>query len=245
MAKIISTVEARMGSSRLPGKTLAPICGEPMLKLLIERLKRIPMIDEVVIATTTEPEDKKIEALAVESGVKCYRGSSDDVLSRVLQAALSQKADLIVEMTGDNPLLDPGVVEDVIKLFLSGDYDYVCNFLDRTFPRGLDTQIFPTRLLAEVDRITQNPLDREHVSLYIYEHPERYRLGNLSAPPKLHRPELRLTVDTGEDLSLVREIYGRLYRKKPDFSIQDVIALLDANPELLKINQHILQKPVS
>ena len=145
-------------------------------------------------------------------------------------------------MTGDCPLLDPAVVDQVISLFLSGDYDYVSNILERTYPRGLDTQVFSTTVLAEVSEITQHPADRENVSLYIYEHPERYQLGNLVAPEEIRRPDLRLTVDTNEDLALVREIYGRLYPRKPDFSTRDVVELLNAQPELVTINAHVRQK---
>lgn len=233
-----------MGSTRLPGKTLAPIIVYPMLELLVERLKRVQQIDQIVIATTTKPEDNAIEELAHRLEVGCFRGSSEDVLDRVLQAAQKFQADLIVEMTGDCPLLDPEVVDRVVSLFLSDNYDYVSNTIKRTYPRGLDTQVFPTKVLAEVAEITQEPADRENVSLYIYEHPERYRLGNLVAPPEIHRPDLRLTVDTKEDLGLVREIYERLYPDNPDFSIYDVVKLLNAHPELVTLNADIRQKTV-
>jgi len=242
--RIVSTVEARMGSTRLPGKTLAPIMGRPMLDLLIERLSQSKQIDQIVVATTTESEDDRIEKLCRDLQVGCFRGSSEDVLDRVLRAAREFGASLIVEMTGDCPLLDPAVVEQVISLFLSGDYDYVSNIRERTYPRGLDTQVFSTVVLAEVSEITQDPADRENVSLYIYEHPERYRLGNLVAPQEIRRPDLRLTVDTTEDLALVREIYERLYPRKPDFSTRDVVELLNAHPELVTTNAHVRQKLV-
>lgn len=241
--KIVSTIEARMGSTRLPGKTLAPIIGRPMLELLVERLKRVKQIDEIVVATTVKPEDDVIEELANRLEVGCFRGSSEDVLERVLKAAQKFQADLIVEMTGDCPLLDVEIVEQVVSLFLSGNYDYVSNTLKRTYPRGLDTQVFPTWVLAEVAEITQRPADRENVSLYIYEHPEQYKLGNLVAPSEIYWPDLRLTVDTKEDLALVCEIYERIYPEKPYFSLQDVVKLLNTHPELIS-NAHIQQKPV-
>src|SRR6266511_3391616 len=140
--KIVSTIEARMGSRRLPGKTLAPIMGRPTLELLVERLRRAKQVDEVVVATTTEPEDDSIEELCRQLQVGCFRGSSEDVLDRVLRAAQEFRASLIVEMTGDCPLLDPAVVDDVISLYLSAKYDYVSNIVERTYPRGLDTQVF-------------------------------------------------------------------------------------------------------
>ena len=215
-----------------------------MLELLIERLRRAVRVDQVVVATTDRPADDVIEQLARRLGVNCFRGSSDDVLDRVLRAAQAHKADLIVEMTGDCPLLDPGIVDRTIELFLSGRYDYVSNIVERTFPRGLDTQVFPVKVLAEVAQVTNDPADRENVSLYIYEHPERYKLGNLSAPPELSRADLRLTVDTKDDLALITEIYQRLYPRKPDFTIYDVIRLLNENPELTKLNERIQQKAV-
>lgn len=242
--RIVSTVEARMGSTRLPGKTMAPILGRPMLELLTERLRRAKRIHQIVVSTTDQAADDVIEELAHRLGVGCFRGSCDDVLDRVLRAAHTYQADLIVEMTADCPLLDSTVVDEVIDLFMSGTYDYVSNVLERTYPRGLDTQVFPTRLLAEVAELTQDPVDRENVALYVYERPDQYRLSNLVAPPEIRRPDLRLTVDTQEDLTLVREIYQRLYPEKPDFSIRDVVRLLDEHPELTQINAHVSQKPI-
>jgi spore coat polysaccharide biosynthesis protein SpsF len=239
----MSTIEARMASSRLPGKTLAPIIGRPMLELLIERLKRSKHIEQIVVATTTNREDLAIRQLAEHLNVGCYRGSSENVLDRVWRAAQTYEADLIVEITGDCPLIDPDVVDKVIDIFLSGDYDYVSNILERTYPLGLDTQVFPVKVLAEVAELTEDPFDREHVSLYIYEHPERYRLGNLVAEGEIRRPDLRLTVDTHEDLALISEIYKRLYPQTPDFSIYDVVRLLNQYSELTEINAQIIQKP--
>ena len=242
--KVVATIEARMGSSRLPGKTLAPILGRPMLELLVERLKRCRLVDQIVIATTYDPADQIIEELARRLQIGCFRGSVDNVLQRVLQAAQSHSADLIVETTGDNPLIDPEIVDQLVTLFLSGAYDYVSNDLQETFPDGLNAKLFLTKTLADVDELTQDPLDQEHVSLYIYEHPERYRLGNLAAPPDLHRPDIRLTVDTAEDLALVSRIFESLYPQNPEFSARDIVRLLDKCSEWLGINRHIQQKPV-
>ena len=242
--RIVSTIEARIGSTRLPEKTRKEIVGKPMLELLIERLKRARKIDEIVVATTTEPEDKVITELAERVGVKWFRGSSEDVLDRVLQAAKAYKADIIVEMTGDNPLLDPELVDEAISLYLKGNYDYVSNAIKETYPDGLNVQVFSVKVLDEVARITNDPADRENVSLYIYEHPEKYWLYNMGAPPEYHHPEYRWTVDTEEDFRFVKAIYENLYYKKPDFSLADIMQLLKEKPELLKINTHIKQKPV-
>ncbi len=242
--KIVATIEARMDSSRLPGKILKEVYGKPMLERLVERVRRAKLIDEIVVATTTAPNDQATVEACQKMGVKCFRGSSEDVLDRVLKAAQTHKADLIVELTGDCPLLDPEIIDSVISRYLENGYDYVSNVIERTFPRGMDTQVFSVKVLERVNRLTQDPVDHEHVSLYIYEHPETFQLGNVAAPAELRRPELRLTVDTQEDLMLVREIYSRLYPAKPVFSLKDVIHLLDAELELKDINAHIQQKRV-
>ncbi len=242
--KIVSTIEARMGSTRLPGKTMKEIVGKPMLELLIERLKRTKRIDEIVVATTTEPEDRVIAELAERIGVKCFRGSSEDVLDRVLRAAKTYQGDIIVEMTGDCPLLDPVLVDRIINIYLENTYDYVSNAIKRTYPRGLDTQVFSVNVLNEVSKLTNDPADRENVSLYIYEHPERYRLYNVEAPPEYRHPGYRWTVDSKEDFQFVKEVYENLYYKNPDFLAADIMKLLKEKPDLCEINAYIKQKPV-
>ncbi len=242
--KIIATIEARMDSSRLPGKILKDILGRPMLELLVERVRRSQFIQDVVVATTVAPNDETTVKACEKMRVKCFRGSSEDVLDRVLKAAQAHQADLLVELTGDCPLIDPVIIDSVIQHFLENNYDYVSNVLERTFPRGMDTQIFPVRVLEEVDRLTQAPADRENVSLYIYEHPERYRLGNVAALGELHRPDLRLTVDMPEDYALIKAIYENLYPKNPRFLLGDVIRLLEENPGLKAMNAHVRQKKV-
>lgn len=240
--KIIATIEARMTSSRLPGKVLKPILGRPILELLIDRLRLAHRLNDVVVATTTNPADDAIEALARRLGVGCYRGSEHDVLDRVLKAAKSANADVIVEVTGDCPLVDPGVVDQLVDCYLRNRFDYVANTLQRTFPRGLDTQVFSTCTLEEVFRLTQDPADREHVSLYIYEHPERFSLHNVqSGLPEKHWQH-RLTVDTPEDFALIETIFERLYPQNPAFTLHDVIDLLEREPELTEINQEIRQR---
>ena len=242
--KIVGTIQARMGSSRLPGKTLAPILGRPMLERMIERLRRIPQLDEIVIATTDQPRDAAIAELARWLEVGCSRGSSDDVLDRVLNAARAHQADVIVEFTGDCPLIDPDISLQVIDHYLEYDFDYVSNTIQRdNYTRGLDTQVFATDVLAQVATLTNDPADHEHVSLYIYEHPERFKLG-CYLPPVMQRPDLRLTVDVDEDLELVRGIYERLYPENPNFTFEQVVELIKNEPTLRALNAHVRQKPV-
>ena len=231
-----------MGSSRFPGKTLAPLYGRPMLERMIERLRRADRVDQIVVATTVDPDDDAIEELCRSLNVGCFRGSIDDVLSRVLRAAIAFDAELIVEMCGDCPLADPAVIDDAVNTFINGSYDYVSTFLEPGYPVGVNAQVFPTSVLAEVASLTDDPNDREHVSLYIYEHPQKYRLHHLAPSAQMNRPDVRLTVDTMEDLALIERIFERLYPVKPAFDTRDVIALLDREPELLEVNAHVVQK---
>jgi spore coat polysaccharide biosynthesis protein SpsF len=242
--KIVATIEARMTSSRLPGKILRPILGKPTLELLIERLSRVKQIDKIVVATTSNSTDDIVEELTRRLGIGCYRGSEDDVLDRVLNAAQHYKAGIIVEITGDCPLIDPHVIDQLIEIYMSNSYAYVSNTLKQTYPNGLDTQVFSVKTLEEVARLTQDPADHEHVSLYIYEHPERYALFNLESGLPERYCDLRLTVDTIEDFELIRSIYEELYPENPNFSLGNILDLLDRKPELITINKHIQQKKV-
>lgn len=241
---IVAIIEARMGSSRLPGKVLQPILGKPSLELLIERLQRSQYIEQIIVATSVNPADEVLATLARRLQVGCFRGSEADVLDRVLQAAQSVHAAVIVEITGDCPLIDPHVIDQSIEVYLANDYDFVSNNLRRTYPRGLDVDIFATQILEEVAELTQDPEDREHVSLYIYEHPERYKLHNVESGLPSKFWDLRLTLDTPEDLALIRSIYESLYPVNPEFTLTDVLCLLDQCPELLELNRHIPQKKV-
>lgn len=240
----VITIEARMSSTRLPGKVLMPILGRPMLALMIERLSRVRLADMIVVATTDNPADDPIVELARRLNVAWFRGSEMDVLDRVLQSARQIKADLIVETTGDCPLIDPETIDRVIKTFLENSPDYCSNTLKRTYPRGLDVQVFPLSVLGKVAQLAHDPIDREHVSLYIYQHPEQFRLLNVASDLPPHIGELRLTVNTAEDLELIKGIYEALYPTRPAFHLKDVLDLLDRWPELVGINRHIKQRPV-
>jgi len=237
-------IQSRMGSSRFPGKTLAPILGRALLARLIERLWQVAALDQIIVATTIEPEDDAIEALAREVGAGCYRGSVDDVLLRVLEAGQAHGVELMVEICGDCPLIDPGTVMAVIDLFHSGPFDYASNILCEGYPRGLDTQVYPTRVLEDVARRTNDRTDHEHVSLFIYEHPEIYSLARLETPAHIREKHLRLTVDTPDDLVMVEAIYAGLYPEDPAFDIEAIVRFLDQHPEVRDINAHIQQKPV-
>lgn len=233
--KTIVTIEARMGSSRLPGKVLKEVCGKPVLQHLVERLRRCRLPDEIVVASTVNPLDDAIEALCGRIGVACFRGSEADILDRLIQAARSRGAELIAQTTGDCPLLDPEIVDRGIGLFRASEVDYVSNRLERTWPCGQDVQVFPLAVLERVAARTQDPVDREHGSYYIYTHPREFTMKNFQAPD-LRCPAKRWVLDYPEDLEFMREIYGRLYPQKPDFDTYDVLALLEKHPDIEALN---------
>jgi spore coat polysaccharide biosynthesis protein SpsF len=242
--KTAAIIEARMTSTRLPGKVLLPVLGRPLLDHLIERLRRAGTLDQIIVATTTNATDDPVEALTRDLGCGCFRGSEGDVLDRVLSAAHRFGVDLIAEITGDCPLMDPAIVDTLVGTFRLNRYDYVSNVIERTYPRGMDAQVFPTEVLDAVARLTDDPVDHEHVSLYIYNHPERFSLHNVGSglPSRYH--DLRLTVDTKEDFQLIRTIFEELYPEKPDFSLRDILDLFDRRPGLAEINRHVQQKQV-
>lgn len=243
--KIVATIEARMNSTRFPGKTMKEILGKPMLQLLIERVKNSNLIDEIIVATSKSMTDDVIEKLAIKMNVNCFRGSEEDVLSRVLFAAKSSNAELIVELWGDNPLIDSAILDDLIRFYLKNNYDCVGTVLpnsDKNYPIGISALIFSTRILDEVDKITQAPDDRENVSNYIYEHPEKYKIGPFPCPDELNYPNYRLTVDEQSDFEVIKIIFEKLYPSNPKFTAVDAIKFLNSNPQILEINKNIIQK---
>ena len=235
--KIISTIEARMTSSRLPGKVVKEIMGRPALELLIERLRSVKEIQEIVVATTINKTDDVIEELCRRLKVKCFRGSENDVLGRVCGAVQSVSGDIIIEITGDCPLVDPDIIRTCLKLYLEGQCDYLSNgSLKRTFPDGLDVQVFSAKALEEINRLSSDPVDREHVTHYFYTHPEQFRLKNYEANDELCWPELAITLDTPEDLRLITAIFEALYPSNRLFSAYDIVRYLKANPDLVTMN---------
>lgn len=242
MARVVAVVQARMGSTRLSGKTMGDLAGKPVLQHVVERLSRAHRIDEVVVATTTSPNDEPILELAKQLGVPAFRGSEEDVLSRYLLAARESRADVVVRVTGDCPLIDPDLSDDVVEAYFLENADYASNWLVRKFPRGADTEAFSTESLVLVDKKAKEPYEREHATPYYYYHPEEFRLASVEATGELRRPDLRLCVDTDEDFRLMNEVFDRLGGGGNDFSMLEVVRLLDRAPELAAINAHVKQK---
>lgn len=238
--RAVIIVQARMTSTRLPGKVLLPLAGEPMLTRLVERLRRVRRVDEIVIATTTNATDDPIATLCAQLGVACHRGSEHDVLSRYADAARLHAADVVVRITSDCPLIDPALVDQLIATFEEGGSDYITNMQPPTWPYGMAVEVFSAAALAQAHAEATQESEREHVTPFIYWHPGRYRIRNVSSPQDLSAQ--RWTVDTAEDYELVRRLFEALYPVRPQFALADVLATLDAHPDWMRINQHIEQK---
>ncbi|MGV8081453.1 MAG: cytidylyltransferase domain-containing protein [Syntrophales bacterium] len=240
--KIVATIEARMTSSRLPGKVLLPADGKPMLKHLVDRLRQVKSICSIVLATTVNSADDCLEVFAKEEAIASFRGSEDDVMARVIDAADSVSADIVVEITGDCPVIDPLLVEQTIQMFLHNRCDFASNSLIRSYPDGMDTQVFTLETLKRSAALTTDQLDREHVTLHICNHPELFRHVYLIASPDLHWPELGLTLDERKDYELLKKLIEHFGSPNPYFSCRDIIALLRSRPEWVAINREVLRK---
>lgn len=240
--KTVIIVQARMTSTRLPGKVLKQVLGKPLLEYQLERLRQVKLADEIVIATTTNHTDEPIVELCNSLSFPYFRGSEDDVLSRYYGGATAHQAELVVRVTSDCPLIDPQVIDMVIDYYLQNQfhYDYVSNGLERTYPRGMDTEVFSFSVLQEAFREATAQPDREHVTPFIYRHPERYALGHVfySEDCSHHR----WTIDTPQDFELIQKIIEALYPNQPNFTLEDCLRLLQEQPEWYLINSHIEQK---
>lgn len=219
---------------------MADLAGHPSLWHIIERLKCATRLDGIVVATTTDPSDDVIRACAESAGVPCFSGSADDVLDRTLRAARSVGAATIVTVTGDCPLVDPAVVDKVVAAYVGRAPDYASNRLfGYKYPIGLDVEAFTTASLEHVDRVAVEPRDREHVTLYYYEHPDEFDLLGIEPEADQRRPTLRLTLDTADDYRLIRAVYDHFWPRP--FGLDDVLAFLDEHPELAAVNADVRQ----
>jgi spore coat polysaccharide biosynthesis protein SpsF len=241
--RTVAVIQAHMGSSRLPGKVLMEIAGKTMLDRVISRTQLCQYIDEVVVATSTLPIDDAIVRACEKMDVHVSRGSDPDVLDRFTQAARAQSADVCVRITSDCPLIDPEVSDHIISRFLKADppVDYASNKIPQSYPRGLDTEVFTISALESAHQQATERYQRAHVTVYIYQHPEQFRL--LSIISDADRADWRWTVDTREDLEFVTQIYDRL-GAAGKFGWRDVIAHLEREPMMHRINQEITQKSV-
>ncbi len=243
MSKIGCIIQARMGSTRLPGKVMKDLEGEPVLYHVIERVKQSKLIDEIIIATTTHERDDVIVEEAKRNEVKCFRGSEENVLSRYYHSADKNDIETIVRITSDCPLIDPEIMDEIIEFYLGHDYKLVTNagsdLEKRTYPRGMDTEVFSFKLIEEAFKNATEKYEKEHVTPYIYENHE-YEIYYYKNETDLS--EYRLTLDTKEDFDLIKKIYDELYRGKHDFYLEEIVKKLKEEPSLKKINKNIEQK---
>ncbi|MDO8487488.1 MAG: glycosyltransferase family protein [Candidatus Curtissbacteria bacterium] len=240
--KVVASIEARMTSTRLPGKVLLPCVGKPILELLVERVKRSKVIHKIVVATTENRTDDVIVECAKKLGIGYFRGSEEDVVSRVTKAMTAENADIVVQLTGDNPLLDPQIIDRMVKIYLANDIDYISNKLVRSYPIGLDVQVASLDVLRESLMIAKDKPQHEHLFLSVYENPKKFKLFNLLSEPELCRPDLRWTMDTEQDYEFICAIYKHFYMKNKNFTSLDVIKYLDTHPEIAAINKNVVQR---
>ena len=238
---MIAIIQARMSSTRLPGKILLTVLGKPLLEYQIERLRRVRKLDDLVLATTHNPCDDQLVDLCRAWGLNCFRGEEDDVLDRYYHAAREYEADFVVRVTSDCPLIDPAVVDRVIEVYCenASDCDYVANTLERTYPRGMDCEVFSMAALERAYEAATGG-EREHVTEHMYRRPDEFRLMGVkySSDQSAHR----WTVDTREDFELVRRMLEALCPNHPQFDLEDCLELIAGHPEWAEINQHIKQK---
>jgi spore coat polysaccharide biosynthesis protein SpsF len=240
---VVAIIQARMAAQRLPGKVLMEIAGKPMLEHVLARVKRARTVRKVVVATTTDGSDDVVEAFCLANGWDCYRGSMTDVLDRYYQAALQCKADVVVRITADCPLTDPTLIDEVVKELLSRKVDFAANRLpppfQRTYPVGLDVEAARFKALERAWQKAKEKFEREHVMPYLYEKEGRFRIFVLNCQQNLG--SMRWTVDTPEDLELVRRIFAHFQPRK-DFSWLEVLDLFRQEPQLASINSSINPK---
>lgn len=233
-SQIVVVLQARFSSARLPGKVLMPLLGEPMLFRQIERVRRSRLIDRLIVATSQDVSDDRLAEMCRERQIDCFRGDLNDVLDRFYRAAAPHAPLHVVRLTGDCPLADPELIDKVIGFHLEGGFDYSSNTIRPTFPDGLDVEICRFAVLEQAWMEANLPSQREHVTPFMYQQPERFRLGGFTNVSDLSR--LRWTVDEADDFELVAMIYDALYPHNPGFTTAEIVAYLDANPELVMIN---------
>jgi spore coat polysaccharide biosynthesis protein SpsF len=239
----VAVVQARMTSTRLPGKVMMPVLGKPLLGYELERIARAGSISRIVVATTRNGTDDVVERYVSSLGFGVYRGSEDDVLGRYREAAAAFGASVVARLTADCPLIDPAVIDHVVNAFFDDESapDYASNVLGRrTYPRGLDTEVFTAKALEKSWKEAELPSEREHVTPYMYNHPEIFKLKGIynGTDLSIHR----WTVDTKEDFTLIKLILEALYPSNSAFSLENIVNLMDSNSSLFDVNSHIRQK---
>ena len=238
--KILTVIQARRGSSRLPDKIFLPFSGKPLIYRIYERVKSAQTLMETVIATTTEEDDDKVEMFCSDNGISCFRGHPTDLLDRHYKAGINFKADIVVKIPSDCPLICPDVIDRVLEYYFSNEnnFDYVSNLHPATYPDGHDVEVIPLNILEAAWKEAEKDFEREHTTPFIWENPERFRIGNAEWETGLDfSMSHRMTIDYTEDYEFIKKIYEELYDEDHIFKLCDIMLLLDRKPELKKINE--------
>lgn len=231
-------IQARCGSTRFPNKVFADIDGKPLLWHVVDRLKYAKMIDDIIIATTTNSKDNAIEKWCKKRGVRCFRGSEDDVLNRYYSASVAFPSDIIVRVTADDPFKEPSVIDKVIKKLCDEHLDLVTNNFPPSYPEGLDCEAFTFKVLETMEKITQDTFEREHVTQYAYHNPDKFKIGNVVSEQKLS--SYRWTIDNQDDYDMVKAIYAkRSLGAKEILLMDEILEILKVNPEIALINSQV------
>ena len=247
--KIIAVIQARMGSTRFPGKVLQPILDKPMLWYIVERLQFISGIEKIIVATSDKKTDDPIAQFCESEGIDYFRGSETDVLDRFYQASKNENPEAVIRITGDCPLIDPNLIKRLLLQFIdSSNLDHIGlatgagvandDFNKGRFPDGLDAEVIRFKALEYAWLEAKNPLEREHVTPFIWKHPDRFQLGCLTSDKDYS--SMRWTVDRTEDFELIKDIYNALYEKNPCFGLEDILTYLENTPEIMEKNAHFL-----
>ena len=234
----VAIVQARMGSTRLPGKVLLDLEGEPMVIRQLHRLQRAQTPDRIVVATTIDAIDDVLAETVAAAGFEVVRGPVEDVLQRYVLAIEQTNADVVIRLTADCPLASPAVIDSVVARFHESDADYVSNTMTPTYPDGLDVEVVAAPILREVATASTDSAEREHVTLGVYRHPDTYRIENFADPLGRDNSQLRWTVDSQEDFDFVSQVYRGLLPSQPEFEYDDVLAWLEAHPEMNRTESH-------
>ncbi len=238
MKKIVTVIQARTGSTRLPGKVTKEVLGKPLLMRMIERVQASVLKGSLVIATTTDKEDDPIEDICADNRILCYRGSTLDLLDRHYQAGKWLEAGAVVKIPSDCPLIDPQVIDKVLQYYIDNNYDYVSNLHPATYPDGNDVEVMTFNALETAWKEADKNFEREHTTPYIWEHPEKFSIGNVVWETGLDfSMSHRFTIDYAEDFIFIKTIYESLYPVKPNFGLQDILDLLKARPDIAAINE--------
>jgi spore coat polysaccharide biosynthesis protein SpsF len=238
---IVAIIQARMGSTRLPNKTLELIEGKPLLQHVIERIKECKNINKIVIATTKEPNDDQIEIFAKQNNISIFRGNTENVLERYYKAAKEYNASTIVRITADDPFKDPEIIDNIIEQIKKDKtLDYVSNTIKPTFPEGIDTEVLTFKALEKSWKDAHSEFEKEHVTQHIIKNPQKFNIINVLNNEDISK--LRWTIDFQEDLDFTREVYKRLYHHNKIFKMRDILQLLEREPYLKEINKNIKQR---